>query len=92
MSLTKLGHVPSLFPHIKDEWWKDAHSKTLLWTDSPNNRRMHHPPADPKVHVLFSAPNSSNAKVEVQVLDPCCSQGRHKNTLAASFYRPPSTA
>lgn len=97
MPQTQLGHVPSLFPHIKDEWWKDSYNEIFLWTDGDCVEDPALTDAEcstllqlPKVSALFAATNSPNADVTtnssgIQVLDLCCGQGRHTNTLAAQF-------
>ncbi|BCS28984.1 uncharacterized protein APUU_70554A [Aspergillus puulaauensis] len=99
MPQTQLGHVPSLFPHIKDEWWKDSYDEIFLWTDGDCVEDPALTDAEcttllqlPKVSALFAATNSPNADVTtnssgigIQVLDLCCGQGRHTNTLAAQF-------
>ncbi|KAL2853091.1 hypothetical protein BJX68DRAFT_50651 [Aspergillus pseudodeflectus] len=28
-----LGQVPSLFPHVEPDWWKEAYNHIYLWTD-----------------------------------------------------------
>lgn len=86
MPSTQLGPVPSLFPHIKDEWWKDAYNEVFLWADGDCVENPALTTAEcttilqiPKVRAIFT--KSSN----IQVLDLCCGQGRHTNTLAAQF-------
>ncbi|KAL4733925.1 S-adenosyl-L-methionine-dependent methyltransferase [Aspergillus similis] len=83
-----LGQVPSLFPHVKPDWWKEAYNHVYLWADGD----CVEDPAitDEECQLLLNIPRVQNLLVNpssatsspVRVLDLCCGQGRHTINLA----------
>ncbi|KAJ0421894.1 S-adenosyl-L-methionine-dependent methyltransferase [Aspergillus carlsbadensis] len=87
MTSTKaLGQVPSLFPHVKPEWWREAYNHIYLWTDGDC---VESPVAtETECSALLRIPRVQallNSSSSMQVLDLCCGQGRHTINLARRF-------
>ncbi|CBF87094.1 hypothetical protein AN2557.2 [Aspergillus nidulans FGSC A4] len=88
MATKVLGQVPSLFPHVKPDWWKEAYNYVYLWADGD----CVEDPAitEAECRVLLQIPRVRNLLVyprlatssPLRVLDLCCGQGRHTINLA----------
>ncbi|KXG49176.1 uncharacterized protein PGRI_030460 [Penicillium griseofulvum] len=82
-----LGHVNSLFPHIKKDWWKKLYNETYLLTNGDcveipaiTEAECNELVRIPCVQQLLQTPES-----QIKVLDLCCGQGRHSINLAKRF-------
>jgi len=92
----QVGHVDSLFPYVKPDWWKDAFNEMYLRTDGDVVEDPAITDAEctdilgiPSVASLFSGPSQPQAvgetKSTIRVLDLCCGQGRHSINLARKY-------
>ncbi|KAL2062258.1 hypothetical protein VTL71DRAFT_6524 [Oculimacula yallundae] len=88
--MTRLGHVDSLFPHVKEDWWKDAFNETYLRTDGDVVEDPSITEAEcieilsiePVAKLFGTGTESGNA---LRVLDLCCGQGRHSIYFAENY-------
>ncbi|KAK0105289.1 hypothetical protein ONS95_004327 [Cadophora gregata] len=89
-SQVQLGHVNSLFSHVKEDWWKDAFNEIYLRTDgdvvedpSITKAECEELLSIEGVAKLFNlATETSQA---IRVLDLCCGQGRHSIHLSEKY-------
>lgn len=95
---TPLGRVESLFPYVKQDWWKDAFNEEYLRTDGDVVEDPLITEAEcaemlriPGVASIFDpgpivgSENGTGTANSVRVLDLCCGQGRHSINLAKKY-------
>ncbi|KAL5364272.1 S-adenosyl-L-methionine-dependent methyltransferase [Aspergillus floccosus] len=86
----QLGRVSSLFPHVKEDWWKDAHNEVYLWTDGDcvenpglTDTECDHLVRIPRLQEILL--ESTSHTLPKRALDLCCGQGRHSINLARRY-------
>ncbi|KAK5990853.1 Demethylmenaquinone methyltransferase [Cladobotryum mycophilum] len=73
----QLGHVDSLFPHVKEDWWQSTFNDMYLKT---NGDCVEDPTlTESECSDILSIPGVQ------AVLDLCCGQGRHSIHLAKQY-------
>ncbi|CZT48384.1 uncharacterized protein RSE6_09069 [Rhynchosporium secalis] len=86
----QLGHVESLFPHVKGDWWKDAFNEMYLRTDGDvvedpaiTEAECNEMLSIEAVSQLFNTGTAGGRSL--RVLDLCCGQGRHSVYFAEKY-------